>query len=161
MRLGAHHSLCRNYGERNTLCHIRESQYRSSGAQTVAYFLFVPENRVGYVWTLDIFTLRLGRPNVLWQRATPLLRAASRATCGIITISGTMNRLKYCVIFILYTQFTNVASGHALETHVLSHTVKPAYNGTPGNWIFFICRQVPFQTGSWNMNPRNSRSAVL
>jgi hypothetical protein len=145
----------------NTLCHNRESQHRSSGAQTVAYFLCVPENRVGYVWTLDISTLRHGRPNGLWQRATPVLKADSRAACEIITVSGKTNRLNYCVIFIVYTQFINMASDHTLENHALRYTVKPAYNGNPRNRLFFFCSQVPFQTGNWNTNPRNSRSAVL
>ena len=33
--------------------------------------------------------------------------------------SNLPNGLKYCVIFIVYTQFTNVAAGLWLETHVL------------------------------------------
>ena len=33
--------------------------------------------------------------------------------------SNLPNGLKYCVIFIVYTQFTNVAAGRCLETHVL------------------------------------------
>jgi len=42
----------------------------------------------------------------------PLLCADLRAACGTITVIGIRNRLNYCEIFILYTQFTVVAAGH-------------------------------------------------
>jgi hypothetical protein len=45
-----------------------------------------------------------------------LLRAGSRAAHGRITISGLLNRLNYCcVIYIVHTQFRNVAAGHILH----------------------------------------------
>jgi hypothetical protein len=40
------------------------------------------------------------------------------------------NRLTYCVIFVAYTQFTNVAEGRGLETHDLVHmTSKNVHSG--------------------------------
>jgi hypothetical protein len=40
----------------------------------------------------------------------PLLRADSQATIG------SPNRQNYCVIFILYTQFTNAAAGRIIKS---------------------------------------------
>jgi hypothetical protein len=42
----------------------------------------------------------------------PLLWASSRPACGKITVSGIPNLLNYCVTYMMYTQFTNVAVGH-------------------------------------------------
>jgi hypothetical protein len=46
----------------------------------------------------------------------PLLWAGSRAACGNITISGIRNLLNYCVIFIVYTQFTNASPGRIIQS---------------------------------------------
>jgi hypothetical protein len=45
----------------------------------------------------------------------PLLWAASRDTREKITISGITNHLNYCEIFIIYTQFTNVAAVRIIQ----------------------------------------------
>jgi hypothetical protein len=34
-------------------------------------------------------------------------------------------------------------------------TVKPAYNGNARDRNFFPCEQVPFNTGTWILDPRN------
>jgi hypothetical protein len=39
-----------------------------------------------------------------------LLRAGSRSASGEVTIGGILNRLNFCIIFVVYTQFTNVAA---------------------------------------------------
>jgi hypothetical protein len=49
------------------------------------------------------------------QGPHPLLWARSRAARGKITISGTPNRLNYCVIFMVYAQFTNLDAGRITE----------------------------------------------
>ena len=57
----------------------------------------------------------------------PLLWTGSRDARENITVSGTLNRLNNCVIFILHTQFADVAAGRmrpddrSLETHVLQY----------------------------------------
>jgi hypothetical protein len=40
-------------------------------------------------------------------------------------------------------------------------TVKPAYDGTGSNKIFFRFTQVPFHTGSWSLNLRDCNSYPL
>jgi hypothetical protein len=37
------------------------------------------------------------------------------ATRGNITVSGISNFLNYCVIFIVFTQFTNVSAGRIIQ----------------------------------------------
>jgi len=44
-----------------------------------------------------------------------LLWAVSRAAGAKVTASGVPNRLIYCVIFILWTHFTNVAAGRVIQ----------------------------------------------
>jgi len=44
-----------------------------------------------------------------------LLFVGSRAACEIII--GKTNRLSNCAIFLVYTQFTNVAARRRFETH--------------------------------------------
>jgi hypothetical protein len=44
-----------------------------------------------------------------------LLQAGSRAARGQITVSGLPNRLNYCVIFIVHTQFKNMAAGRIIQ----------------------------------------------
>jgi hypothetical protein len=65
-----------------------------------------------------------------------LLWAGSRPARGKITVSGIPNLLNYCVIYMVYTQFTNVAVGHlifmAYSTQYFS------------NW--FIGKTLPFQS---------------
>jgi hypothetical protein len=48
--------------------------------------------------------------NFLWTGPHPLLWAGSRAGRETIRVTGIPNRLEYCVIFVVYTQFTNVAA---------------------------------------------------
>lgn len=60
--------------------------------------------------------------NFSWPRPHLVLWAGSRAACGKIKISGTPNCLNYCEMFVLYTQFTNVAAGRGLETHAICHS---------------------------------------
>jgi hypothetical protein len=49
----------------------------------------------------------------------PLLWIGSRAEREKLTISGMTNCLHYCVGFMLYAQFTNLAADRRLETHDL------------------------------------------
>jgi len=49
----------------------------------------------------------------------PLLWPGSRAAVGETAVNGTPNCINYRVIFIVYTQFTNVAAGRRLGTHAL------------------------------------------
>jgi hypothetical protein len=46
------------------------------------------------------------------QRPHPLLWASLQAACGKITMNGIPNHLNYCVIFTVYTKFTNLSSGN-------------------------------------------------
>jgi hypothetical protein len=55
-----------------------------------------------------------------------LLWASILAACVKITVNGITNQLNYCVIFTVYTQFTDLSScsinklaGCGFETHVL------------------------------------------
>lgn len=50
-----------------------------------------------------------GSPTCLWQRAAR----------GNITVSDIPKRQNYCVIFIVCTQFKNVAVDRGLENHIL------------------------------------------
>jgi hypothetical protein len=52
-----------------------------------------------------------GSPNFLWQRATSAIAGWFAGQTGQIAVSGVPNRQNYCVIFIVYTYFTNVAAG--------------------------------------------------
>ena len=54
--------------------------------------------------------LSRGRPTFYGMGPHPLLWAGWRAGRETITVSGIANRLEYRVIFIVYTQFTNVAA---------------------------------------------------
>jgi hypothetical protein len=49
----------------------------------------------------------------------PLLWAGSLAARGKITIGGIHNRLNYCIIFRVYTQFQIAAADRRFETHCL------------------------------------------
>jgi len=40
-------------------------------------------------------------------------------------------------------------------------TVKPSSDETEGGRNFFRCRQVPFNTGAWNVDPRDCRSSEV
>jgi hypothetical protein len=44
-----------------------------------------------------------------------LLLASLQAAHGKITVSGTPNHLNCCVIFIVHTEFKNVATGHLIQ----------------------------------------------
>jgi len=55
-------------------------------------------------------TLGHGRPTFYGTGPHPLLWAGSRARRETIIVTGIPNRLEYCAIFIVYTQFTNVAA---------------------------------------------------
>jgi hypothetical protein len=50
----------------------------------------------------------------------PLPWAGSQAARANITISGAPNLLNCCVIFTVYTQFTNLSASRGLETHELA-----------------------------------------
>jgi hypothetical protein len=54
-------------------------------------------------------------PTFLWQRVTPVIRAGSRAALAKLTITGSPNCLNYCEIFVVYTQFTNVAECRIIQ----------------------------------------------
>jgi len=41
----------------------------------------------------------------------PLMWAGWQAACGKITVNGIHNHLNDCVMFTVYTQFTNLSSG--------------------------------------------------
>jgi hypothetical protein len=56
-----------------------------------------------------MYVLHHGPPTVSWQRA------ALQATGGKITVSDVPNRLNYCVVFMVYTEFTNVAVGCIIQ----------------------------------------------
>ena len=45
----------------------------------------------------------------------PLLWAILQTTHGKITVSGILNCLKYCMIFVVCTKFTNVPMGHIIK----------------------------------------------
>lgn len=49
----------------------------------------------------------------------PLLWVGSLVEREKLTISGVINRLHYCVEFMLYVKFTYLAAGRRLETHDL------------------------------------------
>jgi len=44
-----------------------------------------------------------------------MLRAGFGVARGKVTVSVIRNRLNYCVIVIVYTQFTNVTAGHEIQ----------------------------------------------
>jgi hypothetical protein len=50
-------------------------------------------------------------PTVLWQGDTLVIVACSRAARGKITLSGIPNFLNYCVVVMVYTQVTIMATG--------------------------------------------------
>ena len=52
-------------------------------------------------------------PTCIGQWTTPFI--GSWATHEKITVSGVPNYLSYCEIFIAYTQFTNVITGHIIQ----------------------------------------------
>ena len=56
----------------------------------------------------------MGVPNFYDKEPHLLLWGGSRATREQITVSDLANRLHYCTILIVYTQFTNVAAGREL-----------------------------------------------
>jgi hypothetical protein len=43
------------------------------------------------------------------------LWAGLQVSCGKITVSDLPNCMNYCVIFIVYTEYTNVAVGHIIK----------------------------------------------
>jgi len=45
-----------------------------------------------------------------------------------------------------YTKSKNVEDDSVYK--IKYYTVKIAYNGTARDWIFFPCRQIPFNTGT-------------
>ena len=70
---------------------------------------------------VTICIMRLQAFHGKWSH--PLLWAGSWAVCGKITVSGIFNRIYYCVIFIVYTQFTAAAAGSPIQpgrTHAAS-----------------------------------------
>jgi len=68
-----------------------------------------------YLLHLDLVSFYAKGPHLsLW--------AGSRASLRKITASGVPNDLTSSVIFIIYTQFTNVAAGRGLETCAGHHS---------------------------------------
>ena len=63
-------------------------------------------NAVSIAWLSKLFTAK---------GHTHYLRTGSRAAVLKITVNGTINCRNLCEIFILGTQFTNMAAGHELE----------------------------------------------
>jgi hypothetical protein len=70
--------------------------------------LFSKENRNLFTRCTAIVRLRSGYPTILWQRATPVI-VGWFGGCWKILKSGVPSRLHFCVIFTVYTPFTNVA----------------------------------------------------
>ena len=64
--------------------------------------------------------LPMGVEHCYGKGQQPLLWAGSQATQRKITLRGIPNHLNYCVIFIVHTSFTNVATGHIIQTSTLS-----------------------------------------
>jgi hypothetical protein len=67
----------------------------------------------------------------------PLLWAGSQAACGKITVNDLPNRLNYCVIFIMYTQVTNMAAGRIIQPGRL-HAARVLRVGDP--WFIISLR---------------------
>ena len=61
--------------------------------------------------------LNHGSPNIIWQKAMPFIAndIADNTRGKKITLSGTRNHVNYCVIFTVYTQFTNLHGGRILQ----------------------------------------------
>jgi hypothetical protein len=59
--------------------------------------------------------LPMGPQNCYGKGQQLLFWAGSQATWRKITLSGIPNHLNYCVIFIVHTSFTNVATGHIIQ----------------------------------------------
>jgi hypothetical protein len=59
--------------------------------------------------------LTCAHASILWQRPYQSLWARSRTARGIITMNGIHNRLNCCLMFIVYTSFTNVVAGHIIQ----------------------------------------------
>lgn len=56
-------------------------------------------------------------------------------------------------------QFFNTPTSYVIKNQF--NTVQPAYSGTKRNRFFFSCWQVPFVTGTWSFDPRNTGSSEL
>lgn len=63
--------------------------------------------------------LPMGVEHCYGKGQQPLLWAGSQVTWRKITLRGIPNHLNYCVIFIVHTSFTNVATGHIIQTSTL------------------------------------------
>jgi hypothetical protein len=61
------------------------------------------------------FPYSIGRQQFYGKGPHSLLMAGSRPALGIITITGRPNHLNYCVIFVLGTEFTNMAAGSIMQ----------------------------------------------
>jgi len=57
----------------------------------------------------------MGFPAILWRKATPVIVGWFAGHTWKITVGGLLNCLIYCDIFIVYTQFTKVASGRIIQ----------------------------------------------
>ena len=57
-----------------------------------------------------IARLRSGSPNILWQRATTVIVGWFRRRTWKIITRRVPSRSHYCVVFTVYTQFTNLAA---------------------------------------------------
>jgi hypothetical protein len=76
----------------------------------------------------------------------PLLRAGPPAAPEKLTVSGTPNRLNYCVSSVAQTQFTNVVVGsitqpeaRGLDTHALKQRFPKCVPRDISKYFFLIC----------------------
>jgi len=83
----------------------------------------------------------MGLESFYGKESHPLLWAGSPERSAEITLTGTTNSLNYCVIFIIYTQFTNAAAGRGLETCAGHHSgiIYPAaISFKPGVYVLHL-----------------------
>jgi hypothetical protein len=55
------------------------------------------------------------RPNSVRHSATNVTVESFAGAHGKVTINGKPNRVNYCVIFVVYIQFTNVAADRMIQ----------------------------------------------
>jgi len=90
----------------NTLCLILCKPQHEAPDQFLGYhFSFL------FIWASSSIMLHTFHG----KRSHPLLWACSRTTGRKITISGIINCLNYCVIFIVHAEFTDVASDRVVQ----------------------------------------------
>jgi hypothetical protein len=65
---------------------------------------------------MNIAALTLNIQHIYGKGPHQLLWPCLRAAHGKITVCGIPNHLNYCVIFVVHTQFINVAMGYVIQT---------------------------------------------